>query len=180
MVYALPISFQSSVTINYNSSNHTARPHLSKLGKNQNKYTGKYESPYDPAFCEQIMMMNREKLCTQAIMCLNLGISRQTFDQWCNPASEHFKPDFFEAAYVAATTARAKWEQEGINNLYDTGEPKEGGKGIQWSKFNEHLYLKFMERDHDFVTKQSTTNVIVDELDEESRKKLIDEYKKEY
>lgn len=154
------------------------------MSQNQKRYkhTGKYDSPYKPEFCERVIELARQdKLRTQAIICLELGISFQTWDKWTDPDyTTSFKPDFFEAVHTALTYVRAKWEQYGIDRLEDKAELDDEGKP-KWTKFNDRLWAKFMERYHGYTTKAETKiAAVLSEADGESADKMVDDMWREY
>jgi hypothetical protein len=125
----------------------------------------------------------KDRLHTQATLCLKLGISFLTFDRWTDPdRTTDFKPEFFEAVTLAVTIMHAKWEEEGINNLYDAGEPDADSEGkIRWTKFNEKLYLKIMERYYGYVSRNSTDiKADITTMDDAERRALIEKYKASY
>jgi hypothetical protein len=137
------------------------------------KYTGKYETVYKPEMCERVMQMARQdKLRTQAMICLELGISFTTWDKWIDPMMTDFKPDFFEAVYMALTYMRAKWEEHGIARLSES----QGD-----DKFNDRLYMKFMERYHGYHTKNDTRIIAsLSETDSNNADELVEKMWKEF
>lgn len=155
--------------------------------KNNCEITGKFESVWRDEMCNEIIELARsDKLTTQSIICLHLGISLETWDRWTNPQLSTFNQDFFEAVIIALTYMRARWEQYGIDRLEDTGEPQLDSSGIKWTKFNDRLWSKFMARYHDYVDlKSSSTNKIQAAVagmagDDEELKKRVDELWKEF
>ena len=68
-------------------------------------------SLYDPAYCEQVIewgAMGKSK----AWMCANLGVSRQTVEDWTKA-----HPEFLDAIMRAMLMSQSWWEDVGQDNI---------------------------------------------------------------
>ena len=149
-----------------------------------NKYTylGKYESKYDDSMPERLIKMCSQdrELHTKNTIANKLGITVGTLYKWLDPDNATFKPDLFEAYHSVMEWLKGAWEQEGIDNLYEGREDGVGASrfGIK-TKFNNALYLKFMEQHHGYIS-QSKSSVEVSEIDPKQVKQDIDKFRKDY
>lgn len=62
---------------------------------------------YDPAFCEQVIELGKVG-ASKAEMAAELGVVRQTLDNWCE---QH--PEFLDAVKQAVSWSQAWWEKQG-------------------------------------------------------------------
>jgi len=64
-------------------------------------------SDYDPAFCDQVIKLGKTG-ASKAEMAAELGVVRQTLDNWCE---QH--PEFLDAIKQAVSWSQAWWEKQG-------------------------------------------------------------------
>ncbi len=64
-------------------------------------------SDYDPAFCERVIDLGKEG-ASKAEMAAELGVVRQTLDNWCDA-----HPEFLDAVKEALSFSQAWWEKQG-------------------------------------------------------------------
>lgn len=64
-------------------------------------------SDYDPAFCERVIDLGKEG-ASKAEMAAELGVVRQTLDNWCDA-----HPEFLDAVKEALGYSQAWWEKQG-------------------------------------------------------------------
>ena len=83
---------------------------------------------YDPLSCDRVVDLGREGY-SKAMMAAELGVVRQTLDNW---ASRH--PEFLDAMTHAREASLAWWEKQGLTGI--------------WSRdFNANAYrLQMMKR----------------------------------
>lgn len=68
-------------------------------------------STYDPAYCEQVIEWGAQGK-SKAWMCANLGIARQTLENWADAHVE-----FLDAITRAMLLSQAWWEDIGQDNI---------------------------------------------------------------
>lgn len=68
-------------------------------------------SAYDPAYCERVIELAKEG-CGKAEIALELGVTRQTLDNW---AAAH--PEFLDAITCAREASAGWWEAQGRHGI---------------------------------------------------------------
>lgn len=86
-------------------------------------------SLYDPAYCDQVMEWGAQGK-SKAWMCANLGIARQTLENW---AEAH--PEFLDAITRAMLMSQAWWEDQGQSYML---------MGHQSGTFNASVWSRSM------------------------------------
>lgn len=71
------------------------------------------QGSYKPEYCQTVIEMMKEGAAVIEVAA-KLGVTRQTFQNWC-----HWYPDFDEAHQIGRAYSEAWWTREGRTNLHE-------------------------------------------------------------
>lgn len=107
-------------------------------------------SKYDP----EVMLPKIEPLMAEGAslteVVVELGISRETLDQWTDPKSQYFKPEISDTVKRGLALSAAWWERKGRKNLEN--------KEFQYVGWYMNMKNRFGWRDRSEVQQDNTSS----------------------
>lgn len=76
------------------------------------KGAGGRPSKYKPEMCDRVIELMTEG-ASQVEVCADIGISRETYNQWCKPGSNTYIKEFADANDKGVALSQAWWEKLG-------------------------------------------------------------------
>jgi len=76
----------------------------------------RFETKYKPEM-DDVVIREMSEGASKTEVCAEIGITRETFNQWTNPESQYYKPSLSDALKIGVELSKAWWLKSGRTNL---------------------------------------------------------------